>query len=292
MAEATMVRRDGWWSVVVERLALPPLILMAAALSSSVQLLASGRVRVGPLLVTVAGVTALLALLRLMDDLKDLEKDRIAHPGRPLARGALSRDRAESGVEAGVSALLGGAAMLALLGSAPAGVWLALCALWAFLMYREFFAPALLGRRPILYAVSHQLIVLPLYGFAAATAGGGATASPELWWFAATGLGASFTWEVCRKLDPEADPVLGTYRHRLGLGPALALATAFVALVSVAARPIGLEAVLWPPAALVLVGLVLAGLRPSAHRFAAGAAGLLAGVQPLAPLLDHLWRGS
>ena len=185
--------RSGWSSIVVERLALPALILMTTALSASVQLLVRGRVEAGPLAVTVLGLTALLSLLRLMDDLKDLEKDRVAHPDRPLARGALPEADARRGVRVGALVILGAAVALAALGEILAGGFLALCATWAVLMYREFFAPELLGRHPLLYAVSHQVVVLPMYGFAAAAVGPDAVAAPEVWWFAATGLEASFT---------------------------------------------------------------------------------------------------
>jgi hypothetical protein len=287
-----MVRRTGWSSVVVERLALPALVFVSAAISVSLQLLSHNRVDLPPLLITVAGVTGLLALLRLMDDLKDLEKDRVAHPDRALARGALSQVEAERGVGVGVGVLLAGAGALALWGPARAGGWLALCAFWAFLMYREFFVPEFLGDRPVLYAVSHQAIIVLMYGFAAAAVGGGADARPEAWWFAATGLGASFTLEVCRKLDPAADPVLGTYRTSLGMGPTVGMTLVALTLVVVASAPIGLAPVLWPVSGLVLVALAVAALRPTAYRVAAGAAGVLAVVQPLAPLLDHLWRGS
>ncbi|MEJ2539462.1 MAG: hypothetical protein P8188_05760 [Gemmatimonadota bacterium] len=283
------VPRRGWSSMVVERLSLPPLILMAAVLSASVQLVAVGQVRLGPLLVTVVGITALLALLRLMDDVKDLDRDRIAHPDRPLARGALSRHQARQGVITGLAVVLTGAGVLTVAGPSLAGAFLALCGLWAFLMYREFFFPERLRERPVLYALTHQAVVLPLYGFAAATVGSGAAGVPEVWWFAATGLGASFTWEVCRKLDPDADPVLDTYRARLGPARTVALATGSLALVAVPASRLGLAPILWPMAGLVLAALLFAWARPGSYRAAAGAAGLLAAIQPAAPLLGRLW---
>ncbi|HSG47644.1 MAG TPA: UbiA family prenyltransferase [Longimicrobiales bacterium] len=281
--------RSGWTSMVVERLALPPVVLMATALSVSIQILAAGRVETGPTVVTVLGITGLLVLLRVMDDLKDLERDRIAHPDRPLPRGALSPAQARRGVALGLVALLAASLLLAVAGCAPAAGFLAFCAVWAFLMYREFFASRFLGERPLLYAVTHQAIVLPMYGFAAATIPWG-TRTPEVWWFAATGLGASFTWEICRKLDPDANPVLGTYLHRLGRPATVAAAGTALAVVMVGAARLGLEAILWPAAAVSLAGLPLVFLRPRAYKLVAGAAALLVGLQPLAPALRH-WLG-
>lgn len=284
-------RRTGWTSMVVERVALPPLLLLAAGLSASIQLLLTRRVAAGPMIASILGITGLLALLRIMDDLKDLDRDRVAHPDRPLARGALAPEQAARGVGVGVLLLVAGALALAGFGWVAAGSFLLLCALWAFLMYREFFAPHFLGERPLFYAVTHQVIVLPMYGFAASTVPAGAQ-SPELWWFAVTGLGASFSWEICRKLDPDADPVLATYLHRLGRVATVGAAGVALALVAAGAARLDLEWLLWPVAAIVLATLSLVFIRPRAYRWIAGAAALLAFVQPLAPALDHWLRGA
>ena len=151
-----------------------------------------------------------LATMRLMDELKDVEKDRVAHPDLPLARGLLSEGEAKRGLVLAILALGAGAVSLWVFNPVAGGL-LGICVVYSLLMYREFFVPDWLEPRPFWYAVSHQVVLLPMYAFATAAAVPAAATDAPVLWFGLTGLGASFTLEVCRKLDPAAHPVLRTY---------------------------------------------------------------------------------
>ena len=86
----------------------------------------------------------LLVVMRMMDELKDLDKDRIAHPARPLPRGLISPEEVRSGLRIAIGLLLVVSVFIGLLWNPVAGVLLGLSVGYSLLMYREFFAPDLL----------------------------------------------------------------------------------------------------------------------------------------------------
>lgn len=174
----------------------------------------------------LAAVSAVVFLflyhLRVYDEQKDGERDRVTHPQRVLSRGIVTvgelttLDRHGMVVQ-GVLALL--------LGLSAAGWWLA-AAVYAWLMRREFFVGDWLRARIVLYGISHSLIVLWIAQFIVAGVGG---QPPEL---ALGVLAASLAWfqEVARKLDPaDAGPRVDTrdsdesYLRDLGIGATGAL---------------------------------------------------------------------
>ncbi len=279
----------GWWTIVRERVRPGALLLLAAGLSASAQFVVGPRLDPLGLVLGAAGVTALLALLRLMDELKDLDKDRLAHPERPLPRGALTPGDARRGIHLGIGALLLGAGLLAVLRAPVAGALYGLCVVYAALMYREFFLGHVLAARPFTYAATHQAIVLPMYAFATAVAAPADALDPAVLWFSLTGLGASFAFEVCRKLDPDAHPALGTYLSVHGPDRTIAAVVVAVGLASFAAYRIDVHAWVWPAAALLLVILPTIRARPDRFARVEAVAGLFVLVQVLAPTLARLW---
>ena len=176
---------EGWRALVRERFALPALLVIATAQAASAQYVVSPRLDVVGLAIAALGTTALMALLRLMDELKDLDTDRIAHPDRPLARGALAPAEARRGLVWGTGALFAAALLIGIGRSLTAGALYAVGILCALLMYREFFVPRFLGERPLAYGVTHQIIVPPIYAFATATAFPAEALSAGVVWFAA-----------------------------------------------------------------------------------------------------------
>jgi 4-hydroxybenzoate polyprenyltransferase len=95
--------------------------------------------------------------LRIADEHKDNEEDTKYRPERPVPRGLvkLSELRTVAFVIAGLQVLLTAALDWRLLGL------LVLVWAWMAVMTKEFFAPAALKKRPILYMVSH-MAVMPL----------------------------------------------------------------------------------------------------------------------------------
>jgi 4-hydroxybenzoate polyprenyltransferase len=206
-----------WFIFIRERIPFAVLMLTGGGLALTSQALA----RVSWQTSHAAGATLLgmlfLLTLRIMDEIKDFETDKVAHPERPLPRGLLTVAEAQRGVGLGLGTMLAASLVIAALGFIRAGLFYALTSGYLWLMYREFYCDRWLQQRVFLYAVTHQLILL-LLALALASVGAPSASTPWLEQLA-TGvpiLGAFFTFEVCRKLDPGAHPLLKTYRARYG----------------------------------------------------------------------------
>jgi 4-hydroxybenzoate polyprenyltransferase len=137
-------------------------LLIAAFGASGVcvsALLRGSQARPDPAAIAVSiGVLFLLFFqLRVADEHKDAEDDRRYRPERPVPRGLVSlmELRALAFVAAGAQALL------VLWFHPPLFLALALVWAWMVLMTAEFFAPAWLKARPIVYMVSH-MVIMPL----------------------------------------------------------------------------------------------------------------------------------
>ncbi len=93
--------------------------------------------------------------LRIFDEHKDFEKDRIAYPERMLSRGEITLQDLRKilypvlGIEFLLSLVLGIQVFTA---------WMMIL-IWTLLMLKEFFAPKFLNKRIGLYLISHQILV-------------------------------------------------------------------------------------------------------------------------------------
>ena len=193
-----------WWTYLRER--FPPLEngLLVAVFGLSA-LYHSALLREGAELPGVQpagaafGLTLLFFfLLRVADEFKDLKKDRRYRPERPVPRGLISL------TELGAAGVAAGIVQLALAVWIDATLILVLLGAWAYfgLMWVEFFVPEWLDRRPVLYMLSHMVIMPAIALLAAGCDWAAAAATPPagLAWF----LGASFfgglVFEIGRKI--------------------------------------------------------------------------------------------
>lgn len=173
-----------------------------------------------PFLLSLIGLLVFFFQLRLMDELKDFKKDTVANPKRPLPRGLLTRTEVARMIQAIQVFMYMFAIGLIFIGFKFAGMAYALTSFWLFLMFKEFFVGDWLSERPLLYAISHQAVSVPLSAFSVFLFG--PVLLPEwaednvdaLSYTLLFGLAivfGFFVYEVCRKLNPTAHPILGTY---------------------------------------------------------------------------------
>ena len=226
------------------------------------------------------GAFLFLAVLRIMDELKDFEKDRIAHPGRPLPRGVLAPQQVVAAVNGLVIAMLLFALAVGLRNT-PAGLSYLFVTGYLWLMYREFYAGPWLAGHPLLYAASHQLIILPLCYFCALASNPEAWRNPQPAFFGITVLGAFFAYEICRKLDPHAHPLIQTYLSHYGTPKTIAAAVCTLALSAIGALALGIGVLLWPLEAILLASLALLPIAPHRYKIIEHAASL--------SLALHVW---
>ena len=280
-----------WLTYLSERSPLATVVTVGAAQSLSSYYLFRSGFDAPAMALSVAGVAGLLILMRLADEVKDYEKDRVAHPERPLPRGLITREEMRSAIRSLSLSLLAFAAVLAVVRSPAAGALYAATVGYALLMYKEFFIPRLLNVNAFFYALTHQVIVLPLYAFTVATVASPAAAlSRQTLWFAISGLGASFTLEISRKLDPAAHPALGTYLRLYGRETCMLALAAALSVLLLAAYQIGVHWIVAPFAALTALSLARLYRHPDRFKAAEGSAALLGLVQMLAPALRYVYR--
>ena len=234
-----------WWTYLKERSPLVVLLLLSAgplvsgfflsqvhgqcaSLPRSVCLSGSPSIALSFLAISASVIFMILA--RMMDEMKDLEKDKIANPTRPLPRGLISPSEMNKAIFVVFGLLMiftGG--VFAYGGLLPAILLFASC-LYLWLMYKEFYVGKGLADFPLVYALSHQAVGIPLYLFGVSLFAPAFAETQLAWIYVGTNVAASISYEFTRKLKPDAHPAANTYRHIYGLQKAGLIAFVFQVL--------------------------------------------------------------
>jgi 4-hydroxybenzoate polyprenyltransferase len=188
------------------QLVLMAVLFVAATLMSGILLPERVTGHLGdiePLRALAGFVGSLLFIvrLRLYDDVKDADTDRVENPTRPIPRGLVTVR--ELDVTALVVLLVEGA-LIATVGQLTFVLW-AIAAAWSLLMRVEFFVSAWLEEHIATYAISHMVVMGLIYGALLAIgidARDGTASTADLlgsWqavatMLAATSIGIGFEW--------------------------------------------------------------------------------------------------
>lgn len=211
----------------------------------------------------------ILVQMRLGDEIKDFDKDKVMHPTRPLPRGLLS-------VSEVYKALIGILILVTLAGlligfynSWPGGAGLILSTIFAWLMFKEFYIGQELNKEPMFYALTHQVIVFPIHAWV------GLSLEPELLynklfigWLIAN-FGASFTFEICRKLNPNAHELAQTYAHHYGRKLTALICTFFILISGYGAMMAEFHLASWPALILLWISLLVWVFKPHLFKLVA-----------------------
>jgi hypothetical protein len=273
-----MAIKNRWIIYFTERFPLPVNLIVSAGLAITSQTLVGAPHR-RAWIATFWGSFLFSATLRFMDETKDYEKDKIAHPHRPLPRGLFSLSEFSRAIWISLALMVLTASACAYWISLNSGLLYLGVSAYLYLMYREFFLGERLQKKPLLYAITHQIVILGLALFVMESFG---SEHRELGLrLGAFYLGAFFMYEICRKLDPKAHPALQTYLSVYGRGRSAALAL-MVGLLSLWAA-FQLNLFLWiaPCIGLTWLSLLLMWIAPKKHKWIEGTATL--------SLLMHLW---
>lgn len=208
----------NWIEFFKERTPIASYLLMTSGPVASGYFLTQAPHAHTPLLAFL-GFLLFFLVLRMMDEYKDYEKDVLAHPKRPLPRGLIPLPEFHRGIMTGVGLMIALVAFMFVFGMKGTAILYSLVIGHLWLMYKEFYASKWLNQHPLLYALTHQLILVSLCLFCISSfrADGTYGFSKTDWIYSFSVLFAFFCYEVCRKLDPEAHPVLKTYRYVYGL---------------------------------------------------------------------------
>ena len=279
------VRRG--WTYLQERFPLgahgPLVLAFAGGVTCASAALRGGTGPGWPAALTAAAVAlGFFFQLRVADEWKDAETDRLYQPERPVPRGLVTLG------ELTAAALAVAAAQVALAVALDPRLVVGLLVVWSYgaLMTAEFGVRRWLRDRPLAVLVSHGLVVPLIDGFAVAcdVLAHGAALHGGLAPLLGVGLFGGFVVEVGRKVRApgEERPGVETYSARWGRGGAtaawlgalaLSLACGLAVLTSTAAPPALSAALVGGAAACAAVALY--ALRTGgAGRWVEGAAGL------------------
>lgn len=255
--DAPLLRR--LWIYQAERFPLFKTATLLAAFSAAsinVSAMLAGRDLPGRATYVAAFVVLIIIFfqLRACDEVKDADDDRRYRPERPIPRGLVSQ-RLIVGLAVALVPVAGiAASMLSTWMLLPlAAVWG-----WLALMTAEFGVPDWLKARPMLYLVSHMLI-MPIIDFLVtgfewlmrdgAPPGG-------LWLFLALSFFNGCVLEIGRKLSaPENErPGVETYTAVLGVPRAASLWIACVTISMTLLAAVGLA--VSAPRSIIAVGLI------------------------------------
>jgi len=207
------------------------------------------------------GVVFLLFLqLRIADEFKDAEDDRRCRPHRPVPRGLVSLPELR---RIGLAAAVAQAALAA---AATPLLLLPLAGLWGYLLLMtcEFFVGERLKRHPVVYLLSHSIILPLVYAFVSACAwlDTGSPPPSNLMWLMGLGLASGIGVELGRKIWSPADEIPGVdtysglwgFRRATGAWAAV-LASAAACALRAAGTAYGAPALIVPIAAVALGGV-------------------------------------
>lgn len=167
-----------------------------------------------------AGCAALLLMffhLRVIDEHKDYEQDRLVHPRRVLSRGLVTLSQLRL---AGATAVLLELGLSLLLGWPALAMCLVLLGL-SWLIYKEFYAGEWLNRHLLANAFLHLLVmpVYSLYVFAAAVGRFPWSAPGAMLLYAWVSYGVGLAYELARKTRAPGDERPGLITYSAVLGP-------------------------------------------------------------------------
>ncbi|MEO6867066.1 MAG: hypothetical protein ABI200_03515 [Gaiellales bacterium] len=160
-----------------------------------------GNIEPLPAVCAFIGSLLFIVRLRLYDDVKDADTDRVENPTRPIPRGLVSVRELDV---VGVLVLVIEGALIAVVGPLTFTAW-AIAAAWSVLMRVEFFVSSWIEPRVALYAISHMVVMGLIYGQLLSIgieARGGSASIGELYssteavvaMLAATSIGIGFEW--------------------------------------------------------------------------------------------------
>lgn len=278
-----------WMTYLNERSPLPALSFLSAGIGLS-PMLATNQINWWLFTFCLVINNLIFIQMRLGDELKDYENDKIINPTRPLPRGLLTPGEVLKALK-GLFAGLVVTGLIVAYYSLPAGLALVMTTVFAWLMFKEFYIGQSLSKSPMLYALSHQVIVFPLFGwFALLLKSELLTNTMFLAWLLAN-FGASFTFEICRKLNPEAHKLANTYAHYYGRPKTVGFISIFMLYSALGAYGAGFLWYSLPPLLLLFGSLIYWMKNPAKYKIPAGLSALSSAVILWAPAIQSFLKG-
>jgi hypothetical protein len=274
---------ERWIAYIYER--FPPLIYgsisLGVALSGS-YLYKADNLFFAALLAFV-GLWGFFFVLRLGNDINDLNKDRVAYPERPLPAGKISLLEARQALFLLQIVLFAYSQFLWIVLQGTAAALFLVLACWAWLANKRFYIKKTMLHHPLLSALMSPLCAVPAVFFAVSTGHPLRVFSVKAWALAAALYGAMLTYQLCRTINPHIHPIVANYIQFYGYTKTFYVATVGLVLSAVAAGVMHLGGLLWPIEITVWGTLAWQFYQPEQYRVPVVAAAV--------SLVVHAWAG-
>ena len=271
----------NWLIFAKERFPIPVYLILCGGFTFSGLFLFQSSFRWISFVFSYCGLLLFFFELRLMDELKDFKKDAVAHPERPLPRGLISLAQARQITMYILIVMVLFTILAAMLLNPQAAISYLAITIYLGLMYKEFFIGKWLEKKPVFYAISHQIIIFAVCVFTITVIEPGKYLHPRTFYLCCTITGAFFCYEICRKLDPQANKILKTYLFVYGPAKTSLLVIVATGLAAVGAAGLNLNILLWPAEGLLIISLIFIQVKPRLFRLVESIATLSLSV--------HLW---
>jgi len=257
---------NRWLNFFSERFPLVNSTALVAGISLSGIILADVPFKLLPFILSFIGIVFILALMRLMEDVKNLEKDRIAHSNRPLPKGLISKKEAVLVCKTMEFILFVYGLLLWILLGASAALSYIMVVAYFWLLNRDFTISPWLEKHPVVNGFLSHLIFILIAIFAVEASHSTNIFTSSIWSFGLILFGAFFCYDICSKLNPSAHPALRNYIHFYGYHFVYNLAVCTLAVSAMGAIHLGLAWILIPFELLVLAALSAVRFQPSLYR--------------------------
>ncbi|CRX39044.1 UbiA family prenyltransferase [Estrella lausannensis] len=238
-------------------------------------------------LLSFVGVFLIMLQMRLLDDIQDVQVDRVAHPERPFASGEVSVHDGER--LAGILQLLlliFGTLTLFLV-SYKAFFFYITAAVYIWNNYKWFFFEEWMKEHPVLSFCLGELAFFPVLFFVFSVVDAERTFGREALGYSFLLFFASMVYNVVRKLDPKAHPAEQNFVHLMGYKRVFVGLMPFMILSLFLAESLGFAFILWPAELTSMVGLIAVLFSSSRWGFASALALLSLFIHAAAPLMAY-----
>lgn len=212
--------------------------------------------------------------LRLADEIKDFEKDKIINPTRPLPRGLFTLSEVKNLLYTHVGILIISSIFVGFYWNTTAAFTLFIAIIFGWLMYKEFYCSHELDKSPMLYALTHQVITFPIFAWPGLAASELLINNTAFIGWLLANFGASFSFEICRKLDPSAHELAKTYAHHYGRTKTCIFTFIFIMISIIGGYIAESLTIILPCLIFLSLGLLVWRKKPTSYKWPAAMSGL------------------
>ena len=276
--------------LIKKRVPIIPYTLFSILVASAPFFLLNVEINYIHLFLSFFGMFILLVQMRILDDLQDAEIDKIAHKDRPFASGQISINDGERIVGLFQLFIFIFSVIVFLGGSYTAFFFYLTSAVYIWNNYKGFYFEEWMKNHPIAAFVLGELVFFPIIFFCFALADDTQAFGDLSISYAFLLFSALIIYDIARKLDPKAHPIVQNFVHLMGYRRVFFALMPILFVSSLITSSLGLSWILYPvqfAAFVALAGVLFSSLR---WNFAASVTLISLFIHAASPLLLYLFK--